>query len=75
MRTIFVFIMTTLDGDYEGLNQEFGFWVVDEEFNEFAVEQWTRSTRSYSGGSRTRGWPRTGRRPRRCRMTHGSRRE
>ena len=31
--------MTTLDGYYEGLNQEFDFWVVDEEFNEFAVEQ------------------------------------
>jgi dihydrofolate reductase len=39
MRKIFAFIMTTLDGYYEGPNQEFDFWVVDEEFNRFAVEQ------------------------------------
>ena len=39
MRKIFAFIMTTLDGYYEGPNQEFDFWVVDEEFNQFAVEQ------------------------------------
>jgi dihydrofolate reductase len=39
MRQIFAFIMTTLDGYYEGPNQEFDFWVVDEEFNGFAVEQ------------------------------------
>jgi dihydrofolate reductase len=39
MRKIFAFIMTTLDGYYEGPNQEFDFWVVDEEFNRFALEQ------------------------------------
>ena len=39
MRKLFAFIMTTLDGYYEGPNQEFDFWVVDEEFNQFAVEQ------------------------------------
>jgi dihydrofolate reductase len=39
MRKIFAFIMTTLDGYHEGPNQEFDFWVVDEEFNRFAVEQ------------------------------------
>jgi dihydrofolate reductase len=39
MRKIFAFIMTTLDGYYEGPNQEFDFWVVDEEFNEFSVGQ------------------------------------
>jgi len=39
MRKIFAFIMTTLDGYYEGPNQEFDFWVVDEEFEEFSVEQ------------------------------------
>jgi dihydrofolate reductase len=39
MRKIFAFIMTTLDGYYEGPNQEFDFWVVDEESNGFAVEQ------------------------------------
>ena len=39
MRKIFAFIMTTLDGYYEGPNQEFDFWVIDEEFDEFSVEQ------------------------------------
>lgn len=39
MRKIFAFIMTTIDGYYEGPDQEFDFWVVDEEFNGFAVEQ------------------------------------
>ena len=39
MKKIFAFIMATLDGYYEGPNQEFDFWVVDEEFNGFAVEQ------------------------------------
>jgi dihydrofolate reductase len=39
VRKIFAFIMTTLDGYYEGSNQEFDFWVVDEEFNRFALEQ------------------------------------
>ena len=39
MRKLFAFIMTTLDGYYEGPNQEFDFWVVDEEFNRFAEQQ------------------------------------
>jgi dihydrofolate reductase len=39
MRKIFAFILTTLDGYYEGPNREFDFWVVDEEFDRFAVEQ------------------------------------
>ena len=39
MRKIFAFIMTTLDGYYEGPDQEFDFWVLDEEFNRFAAEQ------------------------------------
>ena len=39
MRKIFAFIMTTLDGYYEGPNQEFDFRVIDEEFNRFAIEQ------------------------------------
>lgn len=39
MRKIFGFMMTTLDGYYEGPNQEFDFWVVDEEFDEFSLEQ------------------------------------
>ena len=39
MRKIFAFIMTTLDGYYEGPHEEFDFWVVDEEFEEFSAEQ------------------------------------
>jgi dihydrofolate reductase len=39
VRKLFAFIMTTLDGYYEGPNQEFDFWVVDEQFNQFAREQ------------------------------------
>jgi dihydrofolate reductase len=39
VRKIFAFILTTLDGYYEGPNQEFDFWVVDEEFDRFAVQQ------------------------------------
>jgi dihydrofolate reductase len=39
MRKIFAFDVATVDGYYEGPNQEFDWPVVDEEFNEFAVEQ------------------------------------
>jgi dihydrofolate reductase len=39
MRKIFAFILSTVDGYYEGPNQEFDFWVVDEAFDEFAIEQ------------------------------------
>lgn len=39
MRKIFAFMLTTLDGYYEGPNQDFDSWVVDEEFNGFALEQ------------------------------------
>jgi dihydrofolate reductase len=39
VKEIFAFIMTTLDGYYEGPNERFDFWVVDEEFNGFAVQQ------------------------------------
>ncbi len=39
MRKILSFVVTTLDGYYEGPNQEFDWPVVDEEFNEFALQQ------------------------------------
>lgn len=40
MRTLVSFIMTTLDGFYEGPNQEFDFWLAsDGEFDAFSVEQ------------------------------------
>ena len=37
MRKLFSFIMVTLDGYYEGPNQEFDWPNVDDEFNEFAI--------------------------------------
>ncbi len=39
MRGMFAFLMTTLDGYYEGPNQEFDWPNVDDEFNEFAIQQ------------------------------------
>ena len=39
MRKIFAFIVTTVDGYYEGPNGEFDWPVVDSEFNDFAMEQ------------------------------------
>jgi dihydrofolate reductase len=39
MRRILAFLVTTVDGYYEGPNQEFDWPVVDEEFNEFGLEQ------------------------------------
>ena len=39
MRKVFLFNMTTLDGYFEGLNQDISWHNVDEEFNEFAIEQ------------------------------------
>jgi dihydrofolate reductase len=39
MRKLFSFMVVTLDGFYEGPNQEFDWPNVDDEFNEFAVRQ------------------------------------
>jgi dihydrofolate reductase len=39
MRKMFSFMMATVDGYYEGPTQEFDFWIVDDEFDEFSVEQ------------------------------------
>ena len=39
MRKVFLFMMVTLDGFFEGPNQEIDWHNVDEEFNEFAIEQ------------------------------------
>jgi dihydrofolate reductase len=39
MRKVFLFMMVTLDGYYEGPNQDISWHNVDEEFNEFAIEQ------------------------------------
>ena len=39
MRKILTFLVASVDGYYEGPNQEFDWPVVDEEFNQFALEQ------------------------------------
>jgi dihydrofolate reductase len=39
MRRIFTFLVASADGYYEGPNGEFDWPVVDEEFNQFALEQ------------------------------------
>ncbi len=39
MRNVFLFMMVTLDGYFEGPNQDIGWHNVDEEFNEFAIQQ------------------------------------
>jgi dihydrofolate reductase len=39
VRKILAFLVTTLDGYYEGPNQEFDWPVVDDEFNDFAIQQ------------------------------------
>ncbi|MBI3660338.1 dihydrofolate reductase [Candidatus Acetothermia bacterium] len=39
MRKVIVFMLTTLDGFFAGPNGELGWHNVDEEFNEFAIDQ------------------------------------
>jgi len=39
MRKVFLFNMTTLDGFFEGSNQDISWHNVDAEFNEFAIDQ------------------------------------
>jgi dihydrofolate reductase len=39
MRKLFSFNLVTLDGFFEGPNQDIGWHNVDEEFNKFAAEQ------------------------------------
>ena len=39
MRKVFLFNMTTLDGFFEGPNQDISWHHTDDEFNEFAIEQ------------------------------------
>ena len=39
MRKLYSFMVVTLDGFYEGPNGEFDWPVVDDEFNEFGIEQ------------------------------------
>lgn len=39
MRKVFLFMMVTLDGYFEGPGQDISWHNVDEEFNEFAIQQ------------------------------------
>src|SRR5690348_10623177 len=39
MRKVFLFMMISLDGYFEGINHDLSWHNVDEEFNQFAVEQ------------------------------------
>ncbi len=39
MRSLFLFMMVSLDGYFEGPNHDLSWHVVDQEFNRFAVEQ------------------------------------
>ena len=39
MRKLICFNMITIDGFFEGSNQDIGWHTVDEEFNEFAIDQ------------------------------------
>ena len=39
MRKVFLFMMVTLDGFFEGPGHEIDWHNVDEEFNEFAIDQ------------------------------------
>jgi dihydrofolate reductase len=39
LKNFFSFLMATVDGYYEGPNQEFDFWTLDDEFHRFAAEQ------------------------------------
>jgi len=39
MRKVFLFMMITLDGFFEGPDQDIGWHNVDEEFNDFAIKQ------------------------------------
>jgi hypothetical protein len=39
VRKIFSFHVTSVDGYYEGPNQEFDWPLIDEEFNQFALHQ------------------------------------
>jgi dihydrofolate reductase len=43
MRKIVVFLVSTVDGYYEGPNGEFDWPVVDDEFNEFGLDQLGRA--------------------------------
>lgn len=52
MRKIIAFLVSTVDGYYEGPKQEFDWPLVDDEFNEFAIEQ-LRETDTLLFGRRT----------------------
>jgi dihydrofolate reductase len=74
MRKILAFLVVTVDGYYEGPNQEFDWPVVDEEFNEFGLEQLEEVDTLLFGRVTYEGWRPTGRPRRRSRTTRRWRR-
>ena len=46
MRKVLFFMLTTLDGFFEGPNQDISWHNVDEEFNDFATEQLAQGGRA-----------------------------
>jgi len=61
MRTLASFLMVSLDGYFEAADPEdFGWQTVDEEFNQFAVQQLDASECLLFGRVTSRGWRRTG---------------
>ena len=73
MRKIFAFLMATVDGYYEGPNQEFDWPNLDGEFDEFAVEQLDEVDTLLFGRVTYEEWRRSGRCLRRRGRTRGSR--
>ena len=57
METLTSIIVSTVDGFYEGPNGEFDFWTeAGDEFDTFATENSTLSTRSCWAGPPLRAW-------------------
>jgi dihydrofolate reductase len=61
MRKLYSFMVVSLDGFYEGPNGEFDWPVVDQEFNEFGVEQLRDTDALLFGRVTYQGMPPTGR--------------
>ena len=67
MRRLFLFMMVSLDGYFEGPNHDLSWHVVDQEFNRFAVEQLNQIGTLFFGRVTYRlfedYWPKAGRDP------------
>jgi hypothetical protein len=74
MRKLLSFHVTSLDGYYEGPNQAFDWPIVDEEFNQFALQQLEEADALMFGRVTYQMMVGTGRRPLPSRTTRRSRR-